>query len=277
MASLEYSQEAEEAKGLFYNKDITVYVEGDDDILFWSYLFKLAKVEAHIEDVGGNEEINKKIKDILDNNATFIVACDSDHSDFKPSTVEHERIFKTYGYSIENSMYAALNIEKVIINLAKKPKSLKEEIEKWAEDFSNNLYDLLVYDVANHVFDKGVQVFGNNCQRFLENRTAKEVSNKQVSDYINGIKGSFAEEEINHVKDLISKTEKGLWFHLKGHFVTHGVINLIQHHVKTISGSKCSLPLDSLYALTIDCTSNWKDRIDISTVVSKIEKLKKSA
>ena len=277
MASLEYSQEAEEAKGLFYNKDITVYVEGDDDVLFWSYLFKLAKIDAHIEDVGGNEEINKKIKDILDNDATFIVACDSDHSSFKPTAVEHERIIKTYGYSIENSMYAPLNVEKVIINLAKRPKALKEEIEKWAEDFSNNLYDLLVYDIANHVFDKGVQVFGNNCQRFLESGTSKEVSNKQVADYINGIKEKFTEDEINQVKGRLSKTDKELWFHLKGHFITHGVINLIQYHVKSISGSKCNIPLDSLYALTIDCTSSWKDRIDIRTVVSKIEKLKKSA
>jgi hypothetical protein len=69
--------------------------------MFWTHLFELAEVDAHIEDVGGNEEIAKKIKEILDNNASFIVACDSDHSDFtKPIT--HDRVIKTYGYSIEN-------------------------------------------------------------------------------------------------------------------------------------------------------------------------------
>ena len=51
MNSLEYSQEAEEAKGLFYNKNLTVYVEGDDDVMFWTHLFELAEVDAHIEEV----------------------------------------------------------------------------------------------------------------------------------------------------------------------------------------------------------------------------------
>ncbi len=276
MPNIEYSKEAEEAKGLFYNKSFTVYVEGDDDVLFWSYLFKLAGVDAHIEDVGGNEEISKKIKDILDNNATFLVACDSDHSKFKSSTIEHERILKTYGYSIENSMYTSHNVEKAIINLAKKPKDLKEEIKIWMTNFSNSLYDLLAYDIANHVYDKGIQIFGNNCQRFLENGTSKEISNELVTDYITNIKDNFSTEEISYVKGLLSMSDIDLWFHLKGHFITHGVINLIQHHVKSISGSKCNITLDSLYALTIDCTSNWKNRIDIKTMVSKIEKLKQS-
>ena len=57
MNSLEYSLDALDAKGLFYNKSLTVYVEGNDDVLFWDYLFKIAEVSAHIEDVGGDKEI----------------------------------------------------------------------------------------------------------------------------------------------------------------------------------------------------------------------------
>lgn len=276
MSSLEYSQEAEEAKGLFYNKEFTVYVEGDDDVMFWTHLFDLAEIDAHIEEVGGNEEISKKIKEILDNNASFIVACDSDHSDFM-DPIPHDRVIKTYGYSIENSMYSPINLQKAIRNLGKKPVKLKDEIEKWAESFSNNLYDLLVYDIANHKYDKGVQVFGNNCHRFLKNGTSREVCNTQVSEYLKGIKSHFTDAEIDVVKELLSKSKKEIWYHLKGHFITNGIINLIQHHVKEISGTKSNISHDSLYALTIDCTEKWDSRIDIKSIISDIKKLKKSA
>lgn len=276
MSSLEYSQEAEEAKGLFYNKEFTVYVEGDDDVMFWSHLFDLAEIDAHIEEVGGNEEIEKKIKEILDNNASFIVACDSDHSEFM-GPLTHNRVIKTYGYSIENSMYSSLNLQKAIRNLGKKPVNLKDEIEKWAESFSNNLYDLLVYDIANHKYDKGVQVFGNNCHRFLKSGTSREVCNTQVSRYLIGIKSHFTDKEIDEVKEQLSKSKKEIWFHLKGHFITNGIINLIQHYVKEISGTKCNISHDSLYALTIDCTEKWDSRIDIKTIISDIKKIKNIA
>ncbi|MCK0123893.1 DUF4435 domain-containing protein [Gelidibacter sp. F2691] len=276
MNSLEYSQEAEEAKGLFYNKNLTVYVEGDDDVMFWTHLFELAEVDAHIEEVGGDKEIAKKIKDILDNNASFIVACDSDHSDFMEVN-NHENIIRTYGYSIENSMYTPLNLQRAIRNLGKKPVAITNEIEKWAESFSNNLYDLLVYDIANHIFDKGIQVFGNNCHRFLKSGTSREVCNNQVNNYLKGIKSHFTHDEISQVKEQLEKSKKELWFHLKGHFITNGIINLIQHHVKEISGTKCNISHDSLYALTIDCTEKWNNRVDIKSIVSEIRKLKKSA
>lgn len=277
MISLEYSVEALEAKGLFYNKQITVYVEGDDDVMFWSNVFNLAKVEAHIEDVGGNKEVNKKIVDILEDNASFIVACDSDHYDFHAAAIEHNQIIRTYGYSIENSMYNPINLEQVIQKLGKKPKKIKEDLEKWTESFSNNLYDLLVYDVANQIYDKGIKVFGDNCLRFLKNKSSIEVCNTKISNYIKSLEEHFTEVEINEVKKIIDNSPKKLWFHLKGHFITHGIINLIQHYVRIMTGTKCDISHDSLYALTIDCSKKWENRIDIHTIVSKIKKLKKSA
>lgn len=277
MDNLEYSQDALEIKGSFYGKNYTVYVEGDDDVMFWTKLFELANVDAHIEEVGGCGEIKKLITDIHDNDASFIVACDADHSDFGSSFYNHKQVIKTYGYSIENSMYYINNIENAIQKLGRKPKSLAEEIENWTLTFSNNLFDLLVYDVANSIYNKGVRIFGDNCQRFLKNNSSIEICNNQINKYIASVKNNFTEEEIKKTRRLITKSKKNLWFHLKGHFITHGVINLIQYHVKKISNTKCSLTLDSLYALTVDCSQNWDNRIDIKTVVRKIEQLKKIA
>lgn len=274
MDNLQYSIEAEEAKGLFYNKKFTVYVEGDDDIIFWNVLFELAGVDAHVEDVGGSEEIEKKIGDILNNNATFIVACDNDHIDFKPNKNEHTQIIRTYGYSIENSMYNIKNIANAIKKLGKRPKSLTKTIEEWVKEFSNNLFDLLVYDIANHRYGKGIQIFGNNCQRFLASKNAIKVSKSKTQAFINSIKKYFTDKEIKNTTELLNKSKKELWYHLKGHFLTHGVFNLIKYHVKLLSGSKCSISHDTLYALTVDCSESWEDKIDIEFVVKRIIKLK---
>ncbi|NJW55651.1 DUF4435 domain-containing protein, partial [Salinimicrobium oceani] len=105
--------EALEAKGLFYNKEITVYVEGQDDPLFWKYIFDLSKFRAHIEDVGGNLQLEKYIDKIIQENADFYVARDNDHSDFINHTKNHQRIINTYGYSIENSMYNMATIQEI--------------------------------------------------------------------------------------------------------------------------------------------------------------------
>jgi hypothetical protein len=105
MNDLEYALEALEIKGLFYNKKITVYVEGKDDPLFWDNLFNIAEIEAHIEDVGGSLELDKYIAKIIDSNAEFYVATDNDHNDFLENIATHPKVIRTYGYSIENSMY----------------------------------------------------------------------------------------------------------------------------------------------------------------------------
>ena len=51
MNSLEYSIDALDAKGLFYNKCLTVYVEGNDDVLFWDYLFKTDHIPHSGKDI----------------------------------------------------------------------------------------------------------------------------------------------------------------------------------------------------------------------------------
>lgn len=277
MSDLEYSMDALDAKGLFYNRSITVYVEGNDDVLFWDYLFKVAEVDAYIEDVGGDNEINKYIQQILDSEAGFIVACDNDHNDFISPNTEHNQIIRTYGYSIENSMYNFEKIEDIITKLSRKRVHVKQIIEEWAEEFSNKVYELLKYDIANHKYKKGITVFGDCCARFLKSKNSHWVSSEKISEYIDRIKDKFTEEEITEVEKLLNSTEKDFWFHIKGHFLTNAATNLIKSIVKEQTGYSPVIPLDMIYSLTIDCTENWEERIDIFSVVDKIRKLNKSA
>lgn len=274
MNSLEYSNDALDAKGLFYNKSLTVYVEGPDDVLFWDYLFKVAEVSAYIEDVGGEQEIKKYIESILNQDAGFIVACDNDHNDFLDDKIIHPKIVRTYGYSIENSMYNFEKIEEIISKLSRQRVDVKGIIEKWAEEFSNQVYELLKYDIANHKFKKGISVFGDSCMRFLTSNTSHKLSVEKISEYIESIKEHFSLEEINEVESLLNTSEKDFWFLIKGHFLTNATMNLIKSLVRAQCGSQCAISLDMIYSLTIDCTENWDKRIDIITVINEIRKLK---
>lgn len=277
MNNLEYSIDALDAKGLFYNKSLTVYVEGKDDVLFWDYLFKIAEVSAYIEDVGGDNEIEKYIVNILNNDAGFVVACDNDHNDFIHPKITHSQIIRTYGYSIENSMYNFEKIEDIISKLSRKRVDVRNIIEDWAEDFSRKVYELLKYDIANHRYMKGISIFGDCCIRFLKSNKSHSICSEKISDYISSIKDNFSDYEIAEVEKLLNTSEKDFWFLIKGHFLTNATTNLIKAIVKEQTGANPGISSDMIYTLTIDCTENWDNRIDIVTVVNEIRKLKNSA
>jgi hypothetical protein len=277
MDSLEYSLSALEAKSLFYNKDIVVYVEGKEDTLFWDYLFDIGNVDAHIEDVGGNNEIEKYINNIIDNEADFYVACDRDHTDFLDEKKTHSRIIKTFGYSIENSMYSVNELEKVISKLCKQKLDISNELSIWSEEFSDSVYELIKLDIANHKYKKGISIFGDNCHPFLTSQNSHKICSVKTNEFINKVTSSFSNVEIKEVENLITQSKKDFWFMIKGHFITHAIMNLIKYYVKKNTGSSTSVTLDMLYTLTVDCRENWENKIDIKPIIYEINKIKKSA
>ncbi|MBS9774121.1 MAG: DUF4435 domain-containing protein [Tenacibaculum sp.] len=278
MNELEYSTEALEVKGLFYNKKITVYVEGKDDPLFWDNLFSLAEIEAHIEDVGGKNELEKYYDKIINEEATFLIATDNDNSEFMDDTINHPNIIRSYGYSIENSMYYYLPpIEKTVSNFCRQKLDISDEFNNWVVNFSNSVYDLIILDIANNRFKKGVSIFGDNCYRFLTGQKSHKICSTKTTEFINSVKSHFTTEEINEVKDLVDQSEKELWFMIKGHFITHALINLIKHTVKKNTGTSPSMTPDFIYSMTIDCREDWENRIDIKTVVDRIKEINNSA
>src|SRR5690606_14885872 len=94
---------------------------------------------------------------IVNENATFYVAKDNDNSDFFDDSIIHSRIINTYGYSIENSMYyQPISIEKAISIFCRKKLDFSPEFNTWISEFSQDVFDLIVYDIANNKFKKGI-------------------------------------------------------------------------------------------------------------------------
>lgn len=253
--NLLYSTNALNVKSLFFNKKVSVYVEGKEDILFWDKIFQNeCQVNYHIEDTNGVEGLKEYMDKIIEEDAQILVACDNDHSPFlKSSKYKNPRIIRTYGYSIENTMYCINNLNHATRRIAKSRKDFKEDIINWYKTFCDSCSVLLYYDIANHRFVRRTKVFGDKCNRFLVSKDSSSLSSSHIEKYINTLKGQFLDEEIEECVSLVKKDKRELRFLIKGHFLTNGVINIIKELVKKETGIDVPISLDSLYSLTINC------------------------
>ncbi len=265
MSEIDYSTDALNVKNRFYKKRYLVFVEGQDDIVFWHNIFAVANVnDYHVEDSGGIKELEKLMPKIVREDARIIVAYDCGYSDILGEAFTHDRIIKTYGYSIENTMYCPHSISRTLAKICRRATRFTKQASAWLNTFSGKAKILLVYDIASVKYNKSLAVLGNNCSRFLKSGNSMELSNEKIEELVSSIKHHFKKAELDECKRLIKKDKKGLSYLIKGHFLTNGVLNFIKHTTKDVLGKNPSLPLDSLYALTIDgcvaCSEKCKDR-----------------
>jgi hypothetical protein len=255
---LTYSTDALNVKSYFFNKRISVYVEGKEDILFWDFIFKNCNLnDYHIEDTNGLEGLQVYMDRIVDNDAKIIVACDCDHSPFIIDyKYTNNRIIKTYGHSIENTMYCVYNIEQTIKRFAKTRRTFRPKILDWYQKFSNSAIDLLKYDIANIRFSKSVRVFGDKCNRFLKSNDSPELSQVKINKYLSSVISKFTPKEVEECTKLIESDNRELRYLIKGHFLTNGIINLIKQSVLEETGLKISISIDNLYSLMVNCINN---------------------
>ena len=62
MSDIQYSTDALNVLSDFYGVDTLVYVEGDDDVIFWQAIFeKFASRSVRFESVGGDAALAKRI------------------------------------------------------------------------------------------------------------------------------------------------------------------------------------------------------------------------
>jgi len=273
--SLLYSTNALNVKSLFFNKRVCIYVEGKEDILFWDKIFSSVYLHnTHIEDTNGVEGLRDYMDKIIDEDAQIIVACDNDHSPFlKDHKYASPRIVKTYGYSIENTMYCINNINQAVRRYSKTRKDFKSEIVNWYQTFCDNCSVLLYYDIANHRFTKKTQVFGDKCNRFLPSHDASVPSIEKITRHINMIKDEFTVNEIDECVKLVEKDRRELRFLIKGHFLTNGVMNIIKQIVRNETGLNISVNLESFYSLTINCIVSCNNKCEDITALHERVKL----
>ena len=136
-----------------------VYVEGDDDIPFWNYYFP--SDICQIECVGGCENLTEKIDNIERGLLKCIVACDADYSFYHDDVQEHKLVVRTESHSIECLLYCPYKLNYLLQKHSRRIVDFTPSIISKYQQFETDIEELVLYDITNDVYKKGMQILAN--------------------------------------------------------------------------------------------------------------------
>lgn len=243
---------AKNVEARFYNKLGIVYVEGEDDLIFWAQYFDPHSFE--IRKVDGCKNLEDYEDDILHHGLKCIVAKDADYSSFISTTNKHPLIVCTLSHSIECIMYCPYNVNACLKKLARTFDDHVIEIKQIYDAFFTDAKSIITYDIANSVFGVGCSVCGDSCVPFMESNHSVRLSVDKLNTFIEKVASSFTKEQIKKAKQLIDSDKRELRQITKGHFQTSFVINLLKKMTTQITQNKAPIiSKDALFALLITC------------------------
>lgn len=257
MASLTYSRQGNNRLKNFHRCNYIIWVEGQDDSIFWGKIFNKFQVKEYtIKEAGGKPALEKYIDSIINEDADIIVACDKDYDEMLGKAKENKKILYTYGHSIENTMYCPKIIVNQIQNYSRCMDECETEIVKWYEDIEEACKLLLIYELANEKYGKSQCVMGDTSVRFMENNSRDiYLSSEKINKRIDNIKKYFTDEEISKCTEILEKNSNyPIRLFIRGHFLSNLVINLIKNYcVKDGRREKApTITIENLFANTVD-------------------------
>jgi len=250
MSDLEYSDDALNSMGAFYRAKAIVYVEGDDDVMFWKHVLSAINVRLEIEPVGGKSQIERYAQKIISGEIDAVVARDADLTHFVGPQIKHPRILYSYGYSIENSLYTNSTIKTLSESWSKTDRVGLDTCVAWWDELLTALTPLIELDVANALAKTGVETIGDNCTRFMLSRSSHLPCPDRIGAHVSALKATIAEAPVEAAKEIINNDAEVKSRLLRGHFLATAIMKFI---VKIASkyGKKISLSSESLYAAAI--------------------------
>lgn len=248
MANLEYSVDALNVKHAFYRAKTMVYVEGEDDVLFWdTVLSQATNIKYEIESLGGSTEIDKYIERLESGQLLAIVARDSDLLPLLGKTKANPRILYTAGYSIENSLYTVETLLLLAKSWCKSTKITEKECRDWFNNFTSQFLALLQLDMANALSDAGIQTIGDNCTRFMKNQSSDEPCDHKIEQYVNQAKVHLNKQVCLEAELALGDDLTKIGMYLRGHFLQSAVIKFLARKAQAY-GKKATISADALYA-----------------------------
>lgn len=272
--NLIYTTSALSVKAAFYNKKAMVYIEGEDDIFFWEQFFDPKKYQ--VQDVGGCKNLKRYYDLINEGIKTFIIAEDSDYKGFIYCGTS-PLIIRTYSHSVENMMYCPKNLNHMIQRHCRSKVSCLKFINDYYEDLMEKCHKLLVLDVANYIYGKGVKVLGDSCFRFLDQTRLPFVNQEAVDNYYDSIVGRFTTKEIEEAERRIAADEREERLMIKGHFLTEAIRLLVDRCIKQKSNKNPRIDSNNLYVSLVECIKvcdpECMERKYIHDQIKKAEKI----
>lgn len=231
MATLEYSIDALNVLSKFYRSDVLVYVEGDDDIPFWSAIFAMVDgPKVVVESAGGSEEVEKLVLRIENDGANLIVARDGDYTLYAGSRSPSDRVIYTYGHSMENSLYTREAIKRVAQLLHRKSAPSDDDVSAWIVAFVDALYPVAVYDLASALDGLTVAVLSDNCEAFMLNRTSPFTSQDKIRERLAQIERRIPKESRQRAQVALDHFGGYNEHFIRGHVFASAVLRFVREH-----------------------------------------------
>lgn len=248
MSDIDYSVDALNTLNKFYRVNTLVYVEGDEDILFWKRIFEtISPIEIEIQSVGGAEELDKYIDILVNDGGDFVAARDADYLRILGSHVEHPRVIYTYGHSIENTIYTMFFVSRLVGIWCRSQKIELADCKRWWDEFANSFMKLLTYDVASHIQKDGIPVLGDNCAKFMRNEKSPTPDKAKIAVMEDDISKKIKKISMDAAEKAISDSKIDLQTLIRGHFLVSGVIKYISDKVRR-AGKGAGISYDALYS-----------------------------
>lgn len=262
MTDWSYSNEALDVRNEFLGVKAIIYVEGDDDILFWQEIFsRVTDEEFEIESVGGSNELDEYIEKINSNQLNSIIAArDADFLSLFQKNNINPKVLHTYGYSIENSLYEQRAITQLARLWSKSQKITEAEIKTWLKEFSADISPLVHLDVANYLSKKGLETLGDNCSRYTVNNKSEKICKIKVQNAVKKIEPFIPPQYIALAEKEIGNTATKVITHIRGHFLATAAHRYIVQKAKSLD-KKAAISAESLYAAAISVFTNMLNNL----------------
>lgn len=239
MAELEYSTDARNILNLFYGVENVVYVEGDDDIVFWEHLFeKMAGIRVKAEEAGGKDKLQARIKEIREDSAKFFVAMDTDF-DWLMDIEPHPQILSTFGYSMENTIISDSSLQSLISRVAKISKHQvdRERCQAWLSNLETEVASLVLADAVNRQQDLGHTLVLNNCDRFLVSRKSCNISSQKITSHLEKIGINVSDDFREVFEERMGLRGLSLVDTLRGHFLISATFRFVKEYVAELKAA----------------------------------------
>lgn len=286
MADINYdfkrSVDSELATAYFFEKEYMGFVEGKDDILYWSKKLEEHNINnIHFEEFSGKENINKELEELLRNKELKFIFLDRDYNEILKKMLENDQVIYTYGYSIENTFCCIESLVEIILDceiIQKKEKEkiekIKEDIDEFLEKVKKQVIELLIFDILN---EKKAGQEGYRATGFIPTKSYAEFfknnfewkSEETKENLFSFAQCNFKQEEIDELKEFfVSRDWKK---YIRGHFLNSIFLLIFK---KFVSGS---ITLQFFNKTLIDRCKNCNDKdcIKKSYYKVQIEKIKK--
>lgn len=240
MPNLSYSDDALNVLSDFYGVSHMLFVEGDDDVVFWEMILDIFDVRGFkVKAVDGKEEVEKYIAKIEGGLLDSWIAKDSDYSMIAGNSAS-DKVLVTYGHSIENSILNIKSVFKAIRSLGRVSISQVKEkdIKEWLDEFLDSFDKLIVADVVNDINGLGVRILGNNCTRFMTSEKSHNPCIRKIEGQLSGPVRATVEPHMDEVRTAIRKSGREIHDVVRGHFLFSAYLKYVNYRIKSAGSFK---------------------------------------